>query len=100
MSDHPCVPADSQSTHGNNLQTESASGLIRFSRLENADAVCQVLTGIINETQTQATIAASPAPVIQQSTDADELAKFKALLDNGAITQEEYDAKKKQILGL
>lgn len=100
MSDRPCVPADSQSTHGNNLQTESASGLIRFSRLENADAVYQVLTGIINEMQTQATIAASPAPVIQQSTDADELAKFKALLDSGAITQEEYDAKKKQILGL
>lgn len=31
---------------------------------------------------------------------ADELKKFKELLDLGAITQEEYDAKKKQILGL
>lgn len=28
------------------------------------------------------------------------IAKYKALLDSGAITQEEYDAKKKQILGL
>jgi len=33
-----------------------------------------------------------------QSTSADELAKYKSLLDSGAITQEEYDAKKKQIL--
>ena len=31
---------------------------------------------------------------------ADELKKFKELLDNGVITQEEFDAKKKQLLGL
>ena len=34
-----------------------------------------------------------------QST-ADELKKFKELLDSGIITQEEFDAKKKQLLGL
>ena len=31
---------------------------------------------------------------------ADELKKFKELLDQGVITQEEFDAKKKQLLGL
>ena len=31
---------------------------------------------------------------------ADELRKFKELLDQGVITQEEFDAKKKQLLGL
>lgn len=31
---------------------------------------------------------------------ADEIAKFKKLLDAGAITQEEFEAKKKQLLGL
>ena len=31
---------------------------------------------------------------------ADEILKFKQLLDMGAITQEEYDAKKKQLLDL
>ena len=31
---------------------------------------------------------------------ADELKKYKELLDTGAITQEEYEAKKKQLLGL
>ncbi len=30
----------------------------------------------------------------------DEIKKFKELLDNGIITQEEFDAKKKQLLGL
>ena len=40
------------------------------------------------------------AAVIQQPSAADELKKFKELLDMGAITQEEFDAKKKQLLGL
>ena len=31
---------------------------------------------------------------------ADEIRKFKELLDSGIITQEEFDAKKKQLLGL
>ena len=31
---------------------------------------------------------------------ADEISKFKSLLDSGAITQDEYEAKKKQLLGI
>lgn len=38
--------------------------------------------------------------VVQQVSSADELKKFKDLLDMGVITQEEFDAKKKQLLGL
>jgi len=34
------------------------------------------------------------------TSSADELLKFKALLDADAITQEEFDAKKKELLGL
>ena len=36
----------------------------------------------------------------QAASSADELKKFKELLDMGIITQEEFDAKKKQLLGL
>lgn len=39
------------------------------------------------------------APVAASS-PADELKKFKELLDMGIITQEEFEAKKKQLLGL
>ena len=39
------------------------------------------------------------APVATSS-PADELKKFKELLDLGVISQEEFDAKKKQLLGL
>ncbi len=34
------------------------------------------------------------------SSEADELIKFKQLADEGVITQEEFEAKKKQLLGL
>ena len=34
------------------------------------------------------------------TTNADEIKKFKDLLDSGIITQEEFDEKKKQLLGL
>lgn len=40
------------------------------------------------------------ATVIQSSTPADEIKKYKELLDMGAITEEEFAAKKKQLLGL
>jgi len=38
--------------------------------------------------------------VENQYSTADELKKFKELLDSGVITQEEFDTKKKQLLGL
>ena len=38
--------------------------------------------------------------VINATSAADELKKFKDLLDAGIITQEEFDAKKKELLGL
>lgn len=41
--------------------------------------------------------ASTSAPAVSA---ADELRKFKELLDLGVITQEEFDAKKKQLLGL
>lgn len=42
---------------------------------------------------------ASPS-IVQQLSPADELKKYKELLDMGVITQEEFNAKKKQLLGL
>ena len=46
---------------------------------------------------------AMKAPTINQEShqsNADEIKKYKELLDSGIITQEEFDAKKKQLLGL
>ena len=37
---------------------------------------------------------------VNEATNADELKKYKDLLDSGAISQEEFEEKKKQLLGL
>lgn len=39
-------------------------------------------------------------PTVAASSPADELKKFKELLDSGIITEEEFNAKKKELLGL
>jgi predicted Zn-dependent peptidase len=42
----------------------------------------------------------NPKPFIGSFNPSDEIRKFKSLLDDGIISQEEFDAKKKQLLGL
>ena len=41
-----------------------------------------------------------PVVINQGVSAADELKKYKDLLDAGVITQEEFDAKKKQLMGM
>ena len=59
---------------------------------------------IANWSATPATPAPAPQPVQQvveqKASPADEIRKYKGLLDDGIISQEEFDAKKKQLLGL
>ena len=65
--------------------------------MAQAEKAVEFLNQKIREVKTR---AQQPAAVVQQVSAADELKKFKELLDMGAITQEEFDAKKKQLLGL
>lgn len=50
------------------------------------------------EKEVQATVNNNTTVI--EATSADELKKYKELLDSGVITQEEFDTKKKQLLGL
>ena len=50
-----------------------------------------------NQSDESVQISEIPTPVIN---DTDEIIKLKGLLDMGIITQEEFDAKKKQLFGL
>ena len=80
----------------------TASGMTKFALLGNYVEIGKVLSQKINERQqntetTQKTVA---VPTAAPTSTADELKKFKELLDAGIITQEEFDAKKKQLLGL
>lgn len=42
----------------------------------------------------------SSASALQENSSADEILKYKGLFDAGIITQAEFEAKKKQLLGL
>ena len=76
----------------------TSSGITKFALIGNYYEIGKVLSQKINERQeATATPKSTPAP---QSNSMDDLKKLKDLLDAGIITQEEFDAKKKQLLGL
>ena len=54
----------------------------------------------ISEEEYKAFQASNERENNKAASSADELMKFKELLDSGVITQEEFDVKKKQLLGL
>lgn len=69
-----------------------------FSWVENLDEVCNAIELCrILALPTKPSPESSSQPALHT---ADELKKYKELLDTGIITQEEFDAKKKQLLDL
>lgn len=78
------------------ISISTSSGRISFLLIKNQKEVYDILNNLLIERQSK---SAKDSVVINQS-NADELKKFKELLDSGVITQEEFDAKKKQLLGL
>ena len=82
--------------YGQGVFAATSSGIIRFWLLDNQMEVYHAMSALLRDKQT----AVVQPTVVASSGDADELKKFKMLLDDGVITQEEFDAKKKQILGL
>jgi len=57
-------------------------------------------TGFVNFLDDCITIEETVNNTTQTSISTDEIIKFKALLDQGIITQEEFNKKKKELLGL
>ena len=75
----------------------TASGITKFSLIENYNEIGVVLSKLINQRQINTQVN-TPAPSTSNSMD--DLVKLKNLLDSGIITQEEFEAKKKQLLEL
>lgn len=71
-------------------------------QMQEYDLLCRKLNSILVANQnTQQSQPAEPVQEDVEETDAaEQIRKFKSLLDDGIITQEEFEAKKKQILGL
>lgn len=96
------LPLDSVSAvgvdflHGINVAT--SSGRLHFKFLKNNVEIHNIVSKLLVERQQAKELKDNSN--IQNSSNADELKKFKELLDNGIITQNEFDEKKKQLLGL
>ena len=83
-------------THG--IIVSTSSGSIKFMYIKNADKIHSIISEILMERQDNSKSVTTI--VTQETSSADEIKKYKELLDSGAISQEEFDAKKKQLLGL
>lgn len=81
------------------ITISTASGFTKFSMIENYKDIENILQTLINERQANTEMSVSRVPT-KSSDKFDDLKKFKQLLDNGIITQEEFEAKKKQLLDL
>ncbi len=82
------------------VKVATSSGRITFYLCKNRDVIFNAISKLLLERQNQ---QKSKETVVKQEipqSNADELKKYKDLLDNAIITQEEFDAKKKQLLGL
>ena len=75
---------------------------IKFYLLENRNEVYQTISNAISNIIDiiEDIIETNDEENSSVVSSADELKKYKELLDMGIITQEEFDAKKKQLLGL
>ena len=99
------LPVDSVSAIGSKwpkgIAVATSSGKIAFLMIKNRDEIHKCVSDLLIERQSKPTAVA--APVVKQEapmSNIEELKKYKELLDMGIITQEEFDAKKKQLLGL
>ncbi|MBE6752204.1 MAG: SHOCT domain-containing protein [Ruminococcaceae bacterium] len=103
------LPIDSVSAVGTSalkgISVGTSSGKISFKLIKNQVEMHSVISNLLKERQEKeksqtVTKETTVNQTIIEQTSADELKKFKELLDMGAITQDEFDAKKKELLGL
>ena len=78
------------------VETPSENFEFRFYDQKARDEVYDVINRRIAERNNNK----GSVTVVNSTSNADELKKYKDLLDSGIITQEEFNSKKKQLLGL
>lgn len=96
------LPVDSISAVGTSfllgVSVATSSGRISFLGIQNRSEIHREINKLLIARQEKVSGTTIKQEIPQSN--ADELKKFKELLDSGIITQEEFDAKRKQLLGL
>ena len=96
------LPLDTISAVGTSflqgIDVGTSAGKIKFKGISNNKKIHEEISDLLNNRQNnkskQEQVKTNNTSIIE------ELKQYKELLDNGVITQEEFDAKKNQILGL
>jgi len=83
---------------GQTIAIRSASGLIKFPWVQNAQEFVDTTLAEIQKYNEAAELKSQPAPAAPASDDFEKIQKLKNLLDQGLLTQEEYDAKRRELL--
>lgn len=80
----------------------SSSKKRKFILIKNVNEIYNEINNLLIERQKKqySVVATIPTNTQTNNTSPDDLIKLKELLDMGVITQEEFDAKKKQLLNL
>ena len=78
----------------------SKESIITFYHGEGFQTFIRQLGSLMNLPNESSPVLSSPVISSPMFSAADEILKFKNLMDEGIITQEEFDAKKKQLLGI
>lgn len=78
------------------VSVATSSGIIRFYLLKNRDEIFSAITKLLLERQNNSKQTSTQA----EKGCAAELKDLKQLLEDGIITEEEFNAKKKELLGL
>lgn len=98
------LPLDSITAIGTSafkgIAITTASGAIKFAFVKNRDLLHSEISKLLVERQGKSKATHADVAPVAATSNADELKKYKELLDSGIISQEEFDAKKKQLLGL
>lgn len=98
------LPLDSISEVGvkifKGIEVTTASGGIKFALIKNRDECFECISKLLIERQNKTINVVAQSVEKQPVNSANELKELKELLDAGIITQEEFDAKKKQVLGI
>ncbi len=84
--------------HLSTISIATSSGITKFVLIKNYKEMSQVLSELISKKQKGTESAATANQPSGNSLD--DIVKLKSLLDAGIITQEEFEAKKKQLLDL
>ena len=79
------------------IAVSTSSGKVSFLFIEHSKEIHDLLRQLLIDRQDQKNKSQNTGTFVN---NADELKKYKELLDGGVITQEEFETKKKQLLNM